>query len=551
MPTVLSYPTGSVSSFLFETAKKFPSAPAILFEGKSISFSALCKEIDRVASGLVKKGIQSGDRVMICMPNIPQAAVLFYAVNRIGGVAVMAHPLLSAEELAHHIKESRVKAVCTLDLLEEKFRHLWPEKTAKLLIVAKISEHLPPIKRQLYSLTKEKKKPLSPLPADVQRIPYQALSNASPLQSPHPGAADEVAAILYSGGTTGVPKGILLTNKNFNALAMQTAAAGDCIKPGHLMLGILPLFHGFGLGICLHTVLVHGCAVLLVPKFSVKTFATCLKKAKPNYIAGVPTLFEALLRADGLANTDLSFLEGVFCGGDSLSPSLKDRVDAFLSDHGAKVQIREGYGTTECVTASCLTPKSESRRGSIGLPFPDTRYCICQPGTITPLPPEEEGEICLSGPTVMQGYDGHPEETERVLLPHEDGEIYLHTGDLGKMDRDGYVYFLQRRGRLIISSGYNIYPSQIEEALDHHPDVWHSAVIGLPDVYKGQRVKAFVVPKKGISPDQTERDRLMAYLKNRIARYALPSEIEFRTELPKTAVGKIDTKKLERESIQN
>ena len=263
---------------------------------------------------------------------------------------------------------------------------------------------------------------------------------------------------------------------------------GLCIT-GDSMLSIMPIFHGFGLGIGIHTMLVNGCKCILIPAFSAQTFGPLLKKNQPNFIAGVPTLYEALLRSNKIKKTDLSCLKGVFCGGDSLSIELKKKVDAFLKEHGAKVQIREGYGTTECVTASCLTPKNYYREGSIGLPFPDTYYKIVKPNTQEEVPYGTEGEICINGPTVMMGYVGNPKETAHVLQIHPDGLTWLHTGDLGFMDEDGFVYFRQRLKRMIVSSGYSIYPSQLENIIDAHEAVLMSTVIGVDDPYKIQKVR--------------------------------------------------------------
>ena len=310
----------------------------------------------------------------------------------------------------------------------------------------------------------------------------------------------------------------------------------------------MPIFHGFGLGIGIHTALIGGATCILVPQFSVKLYAEILKKQKPNLIPGVPTLFEALLRADSLEGVDLSFLKGIFSGGDSLSPELKKKVDLFLKEHNCFEQIREGYGTTECVTASCLTPKDYARSGSIGVPFPDTYYKIVKPGTTEELPANTDGEICVSGPTVMLGYMDNPEETAQTLRRHPEGRIWLHTGDLGRMDQDGFVYFRQRIKRMIITSGYNVYPSQLENIIDGHEKVLLSCVIGVKDPYRVQRVKAYVVPMPGVEPTEELKAELLAYCEKRIAKYAMPRELEFRTELPKTLVGKVAYRVLEEEA---
>ena len=270
-------------------------------------------------------------------------------------------------------------------------------------------------------------------------------------------------------------------------------------------------------------------------------------KNRPNFIAGVPTLFEALTRNQYLDKADLSCLKGVFSGGDSLSVELKKKFDAFLKSHNCSVRIREGYGTTECVTASCLTPYDKEKEGSIGIPYPDTYYMICKPGTTEPCDANEDGEICLRGPSVMLGYLDRPQETADTLRTHADGHVWLHTGDLGFMDEEGFIFFKQRIKRMIITSGYNVYPSQIENIIDGYPAVQMSCVIGVKDPYKMQKVKAFVVLKEGYIPDDTVKNDILEYCKKNIAKYAMPYDVEFRSELPKTLVGKVAYTVLEKE----
>lgn len=316
------------------------------------------------------------------------------------------------------------------------------------------------------------------------------------------------------------------------------------------MLAVMPMFHGFGLGVSIHSMLMNGGQCVLVPRFTAESYAKLIKKYKCNFIAGVPTLYEALLRQPVMDGVDLSCLKGVFSGGDSLSVELKKRFDKFLYDHNASIQVREGYGTTECVTASCLTPTHVYKEGSIGQPFPDTYYCIVKPGTQEELPYGEEGEICISGPTVMLGYLDHPEETAQTLQVHPDGRTWVHTGDLGTMDDEGFIYFRQRLKRMIVTSGYNVYPSQMENILDAHELVQMSCVIGVPDPLKMQKVKAFVMLKPGVPANEETKAVLMAYIRKNVAKYALPYDIEFRAELPKTLVGKVAYRVLEEEELK-
>ena len=547
-PASLDYPHMTMYQMVEEAARRYPDNTAYVFMGKATSFSTFIKRIDAAAKGLYNLGIRKGDRVTICMANTPQAVDCFYALNRIGAVSNMIHPLSAAQEIAFYLNVSHSKAILTLDQFYHKVAEIIPQviQPCKILI-AKVADELPFPLNLIYPHTKGGKHPL-PKTGYTYWYDMVAAGKNTPLPA-EDGHAEDCGAILYSGGTTGTTKGIMLSNLNFNALGMQTiAASGFGSVAGMKMLSIMPVFHGFGLGIGIHTALIGGACCILVPQFSVKVYADILLKQKPELIPGVPTLFEALLRAPQLEKADLSFLKGIFSGGDSLSPELKKKVDAFLKDHGCTEQIREGYGTTECVTASCLTPKDYARAGSIGVPFPDTYYKIVTPGTTEEVGANVEGEICVSGPTVMLGYMDNPQETAQTLRRHYDNRIWLHTGDLGHMDQDGFVYFRQRLKRMIITSGYNVYPSQLENVIDGHEKVLLSCVIGVKDPYRVQRVKAYVVPMPGVAPTEELKQELLAYCKDHIAKYAIPREIEFRTELPKTLVGKVAYRVLEEEA---
>lgn len=548
MPRTLDYPRTTLYGQIAKTAEACTDDIAYEFMDRRTTYAQLLARIDRAALALMRLGIGKGDRVTICMPNTPQAVDCFYALSRIGAVSNMIHPLSALQEITFYLDQSDSKAILTLDRFYGKaLAAAQRAKKKPLLLVARLEDELSLPMRLGFALTEAKKYPKLPKNGEY-RLWSEALKQADGIL---PAPDDDYAAcacILYSGGTTGTTKGICLSSYNFNALALQTiAASGVKTLRGLSMLSVMPIFHGFGLGIGIHTALVGGARCILVPNFSIKTYAALLRKKKPNFIPGVPTLFEALLRAEHLDSLDMSFLVGVFSGGDSLSSELKHKVDAFLQAHNAKVQIREGYGTTECVTASCLTPVDYAREGSIGIPFPDTYYKIVRVGTTEEVEAGTEGEICLSGPTVMMGYLDNHEETAQALRRHTDGRIWLHTGDLGKMDADGFVYFLQRIKRMIVTSGYNVYPSQLENIIDGHEKVLLSCVIGVKDPYKMQRIKAFVVLRPGVEPSEALKKELLAYCKERIVRYALPSEIEFREELPKTLVGKVAYRELEAE----
>ena len=554
MPKTLNYPEKTIYQIVHSTALQYPDNIAYEFMGTETTYAEFMRRVDRTAKALLELGIKQGDRVTICMPNAPQALDTFYAINRIGAVPNMIHPLSAPGEIAFYLNFSHSKAVLTLDQFYGKIDQIRDELEEPCkVIIARVKDELPSVLALAYPMTKAARK-IPKLPKKGDYIMWndfiaRGKRRREPLPADDAVPYTEGASILYSGGTTGTTKGILLSSLNFNATALQTIAASGCESiAGLKMLSVMPVFHGFGLGIGIHTALVGGARCILVPQFNVKTYAKLLINKKPNFIPGVPTLFEALLRSDMLEDADLSFLVGVFSGGDSLSVELKKKVDAFLKDHKATVQIREGYGTTECVTASCLTPKDYARSGSIGVPFPDTYYKIVAVGTEEEVPANHEGEICISGPSVMLCYVDNPEETAQTLRRHADGRVWLHTGDLGTMDEDGFVYFRQRIKRMIITSGYNVYPSQLENIIDGHEKVLLSCVVGVKDSYKMQKIKAYVVLRPGVEPTDEVRQELMDYCRQRIAKYAMPYEIEFREDLPKTLVGKVAYRVLEEEA---
>ena len=552
IPAQLDYFEGSMCEAVENIAEKYPNVIAYDFMGSHTNYRRCVEEIHACARALRAAGVKENDRVTIAMPNAPQAVSMFYAVNMVGAIANMIHPLSAEGEIEFYLNDSKSVAALTLDQFYGKFANIRKNTPAlKTLIVASIKDALNPVMKLGYALTEGKKVPK--LPEDGDYITWkQFIANGKQFTGDPrvKRVGEQPAVILYSGGTTGVTKGILLSNLNFNALGAQIIATNPIYSVGDKMLAIMPMFHGFGLGVSIHSMLVNGGRCVLVPRFTPQTYAELLRKHKPNFIAGVPTLYEALLRLDGLGDLDLSCLKGMFSGGDSLPVELKKRIDAFLKDHKATIEVREGYGTTECVTASCLTPSGLAREGSIGIPFPDTYYKIVMPGTEIEVPYGQEGEICLAGPTVMMEYVNHPQETADTLRKHADGLTWVHTGDLGVMDKDGYIYFRQRIKRMIVTSGYNVYPSQIEGILDKNECVHMSCVIGVKDPYKMQKVKAFIVLKPGFEPTDETREKIMDYCRKHIAKYALPYEIEFRDELPKTLVGKVAYRILEEEEAK-
>lgn len=545
LPFHLEYSEKSMAEAVLDTAAREKDFTALSFMGRKISFTQMAASIDLVARAFYSIGIRPGNRVMVCLPNVPQAIYCLYGLNRIGAVAAMIHPLSAVGEIVYDLNEAGCDCAVTLDQFYGKFTEVMAQRPLKNLIIARVSDELPCILPVLYRLTTERKFPKVEEKNGVMRW-NTFVKGAEVVSDGYVFAKNpkEEAVVLFSGGTTGISKGIMLSDYNFNALAMQTAVMSHEDVRHMKMLAAMPVFHGFGLGVCIHTMMFVGGTSILVPRFNVKSYAELIKKHRPNLIAGVPTLFEAIARNTYLDGVDLSCLKGVFSGGDSLSIELKKKFDSFLKEHNASIRVREGYGTTECVTASCLTPYDKEKEGSIGVPYPDTYYRICKPGTDEEVPYGTEGEICLTGPTVMLGYINHEEENKSTLHKDEDGNVWLHTGDLGLMDEEGFIFFKQRIKRMIVTSGYNVYPSQIENVLDGHEAVRMSCVIGVPDPYKMQKVKAFVVLNDGYVESPELKEQILQHCAKYVAKYAMPYEIEVRADLPKTLVGKVAYTKL-------
>ena len=550
IPMHLEYFEGSMFDKVLDIANRYPNNVAFDFMGRSTTYKKMVEEIENCAKALKTIGVREGDHVTIALPNCPQAIYMFYAVNLVGGVCNMIHPLSAEKEIEFYLNASHSVTAITLDQFYHKFENIRQNTGIVNIIIASVKDELSKPVRAGYMLTEGRKIRKIPKDAPVIRWrEFMAMSRHCFYNYKVERKSDDPAVILYSGGTTGTTKGIVLTNKNFNALGQQVIATNPMFRPGDKMLAAMPVFHGFGLGVCIHTMLSQGGRCILVPRFTAKSYAKLIVKYRCNFIAGVPTLYEALLRLSTMDGADLSCLKGVFSGGDSLSIELKKKLDKFLYDHKATIQVREGYGTTETVTACCLTPPTMFKEGSIGIPFPDTYIKIVEPGTDRELPYGEEGEILLAGPTVMREYMDNPEETAQTLRTHADGMTWVYTGDLGCMDDEGFVYSKGRAKRMIVTSGYNVYPGQIENILDAHEYVQMSCVIGVPDPYKMQKVKAFVKLSPDAPKSEETKQELLNYCRKHIAKYAMPYDIEFRDELPKTLVGKVAYRVLEEEEL--
>ena len=498
IPAHLDYFQGSMYDMLKSVADKYPNNIAMDFMGRSTTYRQLLEHVERCAKALKTIGIRENDCVTIAMPNCPQAIAMFYAINMVGGIANMVHPLSSEKEIEFYLNESNSVTVITLDQFYHKIEAIRNNTNIVNVIIASIRDELSQPLKTGYMLTEGRK--IRKIPDDAPVIRWQKFLNLSKScfwRYKVERKPEDPAVILYSGGTTGTTQGIVLTNLNFNALSQQVIATNPMFRPGDRMLAAMPIFHGFGLGVCIHTMLTQGGRCVLVPRFTAKSYSKLITKYKCNFIAGVPTLYEALLRLPNMEKADLSSLKGVFSGGDSLTIELKKKFDKFLYDHKAVIQIREGYGTT-----------------------------------------------------VMREYLHHPEETAQTLRRHADGLTWVYTGDLGVMDADGFVYFRGRRKRMIITSGYNVYPAQLENILEAHEAVQRCCIIGVPDSYKMQKVKAFVMLKPGFPATEETKQSILAHCRKNIAKYAMPYDVEFRENLPTTLVGKVAYRVLEDEELK-
>lgn len=552
VPESLDYKHETIYEAVAGAAADYPNISAYDFLGLKGTYHDLLTDIDRCAEALLALGVKKDEKVTICLPNCPQVVIMFYALNKIGAVASLIHPLSATQEIEQFLNISDSRWAFTLDAFYGRFKDALPSSNVKKLIVTKLGDYMGNITHSLFYLTKGRKIPVIHKSRkivwwkDLMRMKVKNPEYAS--MKP-----DDTAVILYSGGTTGKSKGIELSSMNFNALGRQVGvqlAATDPFKPGDSILTILPVFHGFGLGVCVHGFLIGAGTLILVPQFNAETTAKLIRKKHPSVIAGVPTLFEALLKNRNLAKADLSMLKGVFGGGDKVPRSIKERFDKILEVGGSPAKLREGYGLTESVTVALLMPEGEYREGSVGIPLSDMTAKIVKPGTIEDAGFGVEGEICLSGPTVMNGYLNEPEETADTLKTHGDGQLWLHTGDLGTMDEDGFVYFKLRMKRMIKVSGVSVYPTEVEKILDSHKSVNMACAIGIPDTYQLQKVKAFVVLHDDADAGPELEKELLEYCRSKINKWSCPKEIEFREALPMTKVGKIAFTELEKDELE-
>ncbi len=539
-------PDVSMFGMLKISEKSHPQAVAVDYYGRKYTYKRLLEEIEKVSDGFYKIGIRKGDIVTILMPNTPEAVISIYALNRLGAVGNIVHPLSAEEEIKNYLVSCKCKCLICIDVCAQKVGNIIAETYVEKVIISSASESMPGILKFAYSL---KNKNRYTFPKNEKYILWQDFIKNSNYNSPEYFPTDkeneEVSIILHSGGTTGIPKDIMLSNKNFNAFGIQSVLTLRDVAAGDKILGILPIFHGFGLGVCVHVCFCFGACSVLIPRFNVKTFGSILKKYKPTMLFGVPTLYEALINANGIENLDFSFLKYAVSGGDSLPEPLENKVNDFFSAHNSQVRICEGYGMTEGLAALSLSVNDGYKSGTIGKPLIGNKMCVVEPGTTNVLGVNQEGELCVSGPTVMIGYRNNEEETQKTLKKHSDGKIWLHTGDMATIDENGIVTYKLRIKRMIISSGYNVYPNYIEKTIEELPEVSKCVAVSVPHPYKKEVAKAYIILEKGYTPDSFTLDKIKNYCKKKLAHYSVPQEFEFVKEFSKTPFGKIDYVKLQ------
>ncbi|WGG48047.1 AMP-binding protein [Rossellomorea sp. DA94] len=548
IPKELNLVEKPLQSYLTEAASLYGDKAAIHFMGKEIGYKELYESALTFAGYLKTLGINKGDRVAIMLPNTPQSVIAYYGILYAGGVVVQTNPLYMEREIEYQMKDSGAKVILTLDILYPRVSKVMKNTDLEHIIVTAIKDYLPFPKNLIYPFIQKKQYGI------VVKVDHRGQNHlfteimksavAEAISQEEFDFENDLALLQYTGGTTGFPKGVMLTHKNLVANAsMCDAWLYKCTKGEEKMLGILPFFHVYGMTAVLILSVMQGYKMILLPKFDAETTLKTIQKLKPTLFPGAPTIYIGLLNHPDLKKYDLSSIDSCLSGSAPLPVEVQQQFEEVT---GGK--LVEGYGLTESspVTHSNFLWDKARIKGSIGVPWPGTDSAVFSMETGEPLPPNEMGEIVVKGPQVMKGYWNRPEETEQTL---KDG--WLLTGDIGYMDEKGYFYVVDRKKDMIIAGGFNIYPREIEEVLYEHPAIQEVVAAGVPDPYRGETVKAYVVLKEGESLTEEE---LNEYSRKYLAAYKVPRIYEFRKELPKTAVGKILRRALvdeERQKIED
>ncbi|MBI3460454.1 long-chain fatty acid--CoA ligase, partial [Candidatus Acetothermia bacterium] len=517
---------------LDEGAKKHGARTALIFFGKKISYSELHQLVEHFASGLTRLGLQKGDRISIMLPNMPQFVIAFYAALKVGATVVQTNPLYTEHELEEILKDSGAQTLITLDRFYPKVRHVREKLKLKNLILSRVEDFLPLAKKILLRLKwKITREPILTMPSEPEAYDFMKLLSepASPRPTISINPREDVALLQYTGGTTGTPKGAMLTHTNLMANAMQNRAWFPRAREGkETVLAVAPFFHVYGMTIAMNLPLSYGSTLVLIPRFDIDELLKAIDRYKPTIFPGVPTLYIAINHHPKAREYDLSSLRECISGS---APLLVDVRERFEQLTGAT--LVEGYGLSEAspVTHSNLLDGKQVE-GSIGIPLPNTDAMILNLETGKPATIGESGELLVRGPQIMKGYWNKPEATQATITP--DG--WLRTGDIATMNEDGYFFIVDRLKDMINCSGLKVYPREVEEILHQHPKIREAAVLGVPDSYRGETVKAVIVPQ----PNETLTEReITEFCAQQLAKYKIPKLIEFRTELPKSAVGKI------------
>ena len=519
---------------------------AINYYGNKLSYQELFNSFDLCSNKFKMLGIKKFDIVTVISANIPEAVISFYALNKIGAVCNLLHPLLSENEIKDALNLYNTKYLIAMDIGLTKINKIINDTSVNKIIVVSPSSSMKNLKKIIYKIISYKNCYHGFL--DDRYISWKDFLklNLKYKNEINIVKRDDPALILQSGGSTGNPKGIVLSNGNITAATISALRVCNDLNQNDSILGIMPIFHGFGLEVSINDAFSVGAEVILIPTFKSRKFHELLRKYKPSVLVGVPTLFEALTNNKNMDYIDLSNLKYVISGGDSLSQERVENINKFLHEHGSRTNMIQGYGLTEAVAAVSTDLKVGGRPGTIGIPWPGIYIKIFEPNSEEALPYNEDGEICICGPVVMLGYYNNEAETNQTLKFHRDGNIWLHTGDIGSMDEDGFITYKQRLKRMIVSSGYNVYPSQIEEVISKHEAVLAVSVVGIPHPYKIEVPKAYIVLKRGYHENEKLTQSIKDLCNKNLAKYAIPKEFEFTRSLPKTIIGKIDFNKLQR-----
>ena len=540
-PESLNYYQGSMYDYVKESAIKNEKRTAYTYYGLGVSYRGFLRRVDRIAAALTQFNIVENECVTICMPNTPESIALIYAINKIGAIANIIHPLSSTKDIKRALDETNSGVLFCSDSSMQNARDI----KVKHFILVPNSTSLIKFKQMIYNI-----KESGNLKLGKNMISWSDFISYNTLDDPYKKRqAKDPAAIIYSGGTTGKPKGIILSNLNFNAMALQTMNVCDGLNPGSSVLAALPIFHVFGLALCIHTTLACGMTAILVPKINTKKINSELKKYKPNIYPAVPSLLTMSLKGADPGSSGLKDIKTVVVGGDYLSPQTKAEFEKFLKDHGSNGVVKVGYGLSEASGFCCSTAPIEEKyvqNGTLGVPNPDILVKAFEPNSDIEKSYNDVGEICVTGPTIFMGYINEDKETKNTLVKHTDGKIWLHTGDLGYIDKNGFVYYTSRLKRMIISNGYNIYPIELEEIIKKCKYVEDCTVVAVPHKIKSQTPKAVIVLKKDVEDTLAVRSEIRKYCMDNIARYAIPTEFEYRKDIPKTAIGKVAYRDLQK-----